>query len=123
MKRKIKFNFMKKNQVVVAVSLADSVDLAEIGDAKLVSTQPANDSNLLEDNTVDTSANQVEKKQENKVEEKDDQTNTADKDVNTETKQKEVGNNHVQENKSVQTNVEVLVDEYFAKSRLDIKKY
>lgn len=142
MKRKIKFNFMKKNQVVVAViglmliaagylnftnenqsieagSLADSVDLAEIGDAKLVSTQPANDSNLLEDNTVDTSASQVEQKQENKVEEKDNQTNTIDKNVNAEIKQNEEGNNQVQENQSVQTNVEVSVDEYFAKSRLD----
>lgn len=63
MKRKIKLNFMKKNQVVVAVtglmliaagylnytnneqtnsyievgSLADSMDMAEIGDAKLAS--------------------------------------------------------------------------------------
>ena len=64
MKRKIKLNFMKKNQVVVAVtglmlivagylnytnnehtnsyievgSLADSMDMAEIGDAKLANS-------------------------------------------------------------------------------------
>lgn len=76
---KFRFNFMKKNQVLVAViglmliaagylnftngeqvnqsleagSLADSMDMAEIGDAQLVSTKPANDSDLVEENTTD----------------------------------------------------------------------
>ena len=75
---KFRFNFMKKNQVLVAViglmliaagylnftngehesqslassSLTDSVDMAEIGDAQLVSSKPANDSDLTEENVV-----------------------------------------------------------------------
>ncbi len=88
MKRKIKLNFMKKNQVVVAVtglmliaagylnytnneqtnsyievgSLADSMDMAEIGDAKLASTNASKEdkkeneasSNVVKtENTVD----------------------------------------------------------------------
>lgn len=142
MKTKIKFNFMKKNQVVVAViglmliaagylnftnenqsleagKLADSVDLAEIGDAKLVSSQPANDSNLLEENTIDTNASKIDKEQENKAEEKSNQINTVDKNVNAETKQNEEGTNQTKENNITSTNAEVSTDEYFTRSRLD----
>lgn len=142
MKTKIKFNFMKKNQVVVAViglmliaagylnftnenqsleagKLADSVDLAEIGDAKLVSSQPANDSNLLEENTIDTNASKIDKEQENKAEEKSNQINTVDKNVNAETKQNEEGTNQTNKNNITSTNAEVSIDEYFARSRLD----
>lgn len=109
MKTKIKFNFMKKNQVVVAViglmliaagylnftneeqkgqsleegALTDSIDMAEIGDAQLVSTQPANDSSLENDNTVATNANKNSNEQSN------------------------------------ETDTVVSTDEYFTKSRLD----
>lgn len=92
MKRKIKLNFMKKNQVVVAVtglmliaagylnytnneqtnsyievgSLDDSMDMAEIGDAKLASTNVSKEdkkeneasSNVVKtENTVDDKNN------------------------------------------------------------------
>lgn len=136
MKAKIKFNFMKKNQVLVAViglmlitagylnftneeqrnqsleagSLADSVEMAEIGDAQLVSSQPANDSNLLEENTINTNVNSIvgseETKEENESEE--------NKDVSDAEK-----NGNQIDNDVAQTNAEVSTDEYFTKSRLE----
>ncbi len=99
MKRKIKLNFMKKNQVVVAVtglmliaagylnytnneqtnsyievgSLADSMDMAEIGDAKLASTNASKEDkkeNTVDDknssNTVQNSKSDDNKKNEEK---------------------------------------------------------
>lgn len=77
---KFRFNFIKRNQVLVSViglmliaagylnftngeqvnqtveadSLADSMDMAEIGDAQLVSTKPANDSNQVIQETTQT---------------------------------------------------------------------
>ncbi len=99
MKRKIKLNFMKKNQVVVAVtglmlivagylnytnneqtnsyievgSLADSMDMAEIGDAKLASTNASKEDkkeNTVDDknsgNTVQSSKRNDNKKDEEK---------------------------------------------------------
>lgn len=112
-------NFTNENQSLEAGKLADSVDLAEIGDAKLVSSQPANDSNLLEENTIDTNASKIDKEQENKAEEKSNQINTVDKNVNAETKQNEEGANQTNKNNITPTNAEVSTDEYFARSRLD----
>ena len=99
MKRKIKLNFMKKNQVVVALtglmiivagylnytnneqtnsyievgSLADSMDMAEIGDAKLASTNASKEDkkeNTVDDknssNTVQSSKSDDNKKNEEK---------------------------------------------------------
>lgn len=91
MKRKIKLNFMKKNQVVVAVtglmliaagylnytnneqtnsyievgSLADSMDMAEIGDAKLASTNASKEDkkeNKAASSNVDKTENTVDDK-------------------------------------------------------------
>lgn len=90
MKRKIKLNFMKKNQVVVAVtglmliaagylnytnneqtnsyievgSLADSMDMAEIGDAKLAST------NVSKEDKKENKASSNVDKTENTVDDK-----------------------------------------------------
>lgn len=165
MKLKGKFSFMKKNQVVVAViglmliaagylnftnenqslevgKLSDSVDMAEIGDAKLVSGQPANDSNLLEENTVNTNEEENQVGLENQVEENKNEVATQieqnnkevsdnNKEVSTEVKEdnnkevtaevKENDNREVNnpENTVTQTNTEVSIDEYFTKSRLD----
>ena len=122
----MKFNFMKKNQVVVAVIglmlitagylnftnneqsnqlietqvLTDTIDMAEIGDAKLVSSQPANDSNILdvESNVIDTN-----KTQENNIVE-----NEIDKNVDESNKEN-----------TTQTNANITTDEYFTKSRLE----
>ena len=104
MKRKIKLNFMKKNQVVVAVtglmliaagylnytnneksnsyievgSLADSMDMAEIGDAKLASTNVSkedktenavdevNSSNTYESSKSDDKKDEEKRKQQRK---------------------------------------------------------
>lgn len=90
MKRKIKLNFMKKNQVVIAVtglmlivagylnytnneqtnsyievgSLADSMDMAEIGDAKLAST------NVSKEDKKENEASSNVDKTENTVDDK-----------------------------------------------------
>lgn len=138
MKTKIRFNFMKKNQVVVAViglmliaagylnftneeqknqsleagSLTDSVDMAEIGDAKLVSSQPANDSNLLEEDSVDKNANNVTSKEQKAQAE----NNESEKNENISDDKKDT--NQVNDN-TTQTNAKVTTDEYFTKSRLD----
>lgn len=125
---KIKFNFMKKNQVVVAViglmlitagylnftngeqtnqiletgSLSDSIDMAEIGDAQLVSSKPANDSNLMTENVLNINAIEEQKNIEKEEDENKKNGQEAEKSDNTE-----------------QTNAEITTDEYFTKSRLD----
>lgn len=98
MKRKIKLNFMKKNQVVIAViglmliaagylnytnneqtnsyievgSLADSMDMAEIGDAKLASANAGKDDKT--ENTINevnsSNTNEESKSDDKKDEEK-----------------------------------------------------
>ena len=129
---------MKKNQVVVAViglmliaagylnftngehinqsleagSLADSIDMAEIGDAQLVSSQVVNDSNLLEENAVKNS--EETKKSENK------QINVVENAGEENEKEAENSEDKNGENKeTAQTNAEITTDEYFTKSRLD----
>ena len=130
---KVKFNFIKRNQVVVAViglmfiaagylnfmnqekinqsletgTLMDSVDMAEIGDAQLVSTQPANDSNLLEENTVLSGTEGKNTQGENNIV------------VDTDKTEAENAMNTVTESSTQATNADVSADEYFTKSRLD----
>lgn len=136
MKAKLKLNFMKKNQVVVAViglmliaagylnftneeqksqsleagSLIDSVDMAEIGDAQLVSTQPANDSEL-EENVIENSTSESTA------------TNTVQDEQEIDTKNENGAEENVsgesEESTTMQTNAEVSTDEYFTQSRLD----
>lgn len=120
----MRFNFMKKNQVIIGViglmlitagylnftnneqaiyseektaTLSDSVDMAEIGDAKLVSSQPANDSNLLEKGN---NVNNIKNTQDDNAQ-------------NNETAVEEIEKN------TTQTNAEITTDEYFTKSRLE----
>ena len=120
----MRFNFMKKNQVIIGViglmlitagylnftnneqasyseektaTLSDSVDMAEIGDAKLVSSQPANDSNLLE---KENNVNNIKNTQDDNAQ-------------NNETAVEEIEKN------TTQTNAEITTDEYFTKSRLE----
>lgn len=119
--------FIKKNQVIVAVIglmlitagylnftnneqsnqlletgvLVDSEEMASIGDAQLVSSMPANDSNLMnsenENNTV------VDNEQEDK----------SDNDSNNDDNKEETENN-------IETNAQTITtDEYFTKSRLE----
>lgn len=137
---KFRFNFMKKNQVLVAViglmliaagylnftngeqvnqsleagSLADSMDMAEIGDAQLVSTKPANDSDLVEENMLN---NNEESKSESEL------INTeenVDKENEKEAENNEKQNTTSQVNQeTTQTNAETTTDEYFTKSRLE----
>lgn len=121
--------FIKKNQVIVAViglmlitagylnfsnngtssqlletgALVDSEEMASIGDAKLVSTQPANDSDLT------NTENEKNKVQSNIQEEKKEETN------------KEQTEDHKieDENNTTEVNAQVTTDEYFTKSRLE----
>lgn len=134
---------MKKNQVVVAViglmliaagylnftneegrsqsleagSLADSVDMAEIGDAQLVSTQPANDSELTDENVIENNVD------ENSDKSKSEEQANVIKEGEIEDKENQgVSENEKedsQENITSQTNAEVTTDEYFTKSRLE----
>lgn len=132
---RVKLNFMKKNQVVVAViglmliaagylnftngeqinqsleagSLADSMDMAEIGDAQLVSSKPANDSDLVEENIVN---NGEEEKSENAIINVEENTG--------EENGEEIENTESQKNQDIiQTNAKTTTDEYFTKSRLE----
>lgn len=140
---KVRFNFMKKNQVVVAViglmliaagylnftneegrsqsleagSLADSVDMAEIGDAQLVSTQPANDSQLADDNTMENNVGENSDGQTN-----EEQVNVIKEGVIEDKENRGVAANEMensQEISTTQTSAEVATDEYFTKSRLE----
>ena len=129
---------MKKNQVLVAViaagylnftngeqvnqsleagSLADSMDMAEIGDAQLVSTKPANDSDLVEENMLN---NNEESKSENELKNIEE---NVDKENEKEAENSENKNTASQVNqKTTQTNAETTTtatDEYFTKSRLE----
>ena len=130
----MKFYFMKKNQIVVAVIglmlitagylnftnneqgsktletgiLADSIDMAEIGDAQLVSIQPANNTNLSseENNNVSGKENGLTN------------TNSTTKDDESSKKETQV-NINTREEDTVQTNTNITIDEYFTKSRLE----
>ena len=108
--------FFKKNQIVVAVIglmlitagylnftngdhsnqlletgvLVDSEEMAAIGDATLVSTKPANDSNLIEENQIEGKKDEVKE---------------------------EADTENSEEN--VTTSAIVTTDEYFTKSRLE----
>lgn len=95
------------NQTIEAGSLADTIDMAEIGDAKLVSGKPANDSKLEETNTVKTGT-------EVKSDKKDDDKATTEKKVDTLNQSKK------EEDKDLlETNNNITTDEYFTKSRLE----
>lgn len=113
MKRKIKLNFMKKNQVVVAVtglmliaagylnytnneqtnsyievgSLADSMDMAEIGDAKLAST------NVSKEDKKENKASSNVDKTENTVYDKN-SSNTVQSSKNGDNKKNEEKRKH-----------------------------
>lgn len=84
------------NQVIETGTLLDSEQMAAIGDAQLVSSQPANDSNLM-NNENDTIRDEV---QGNKTE------NTND-------------NSQAEGKNNIETNTQVTTDEYFTKSRLE----
>jgi len=138
----MKFYLMKKNQIVVAVIglmlitagylnftnneqanqiletglLTDTIDMAEIGDAQLVSTQPANDSSLSNEESKISSAGENQNNttsQNNEV--KDNKENTENENNQGETQV----NSNQQEAKSTQTNANTTTDEYFTKSRLE----
>ena len=139
----MKFYFMKKNQIVVAVIglmlitagylnftnneqanqiletglLADTIDMAEIGDAQLVSTQPANDSSLAneENNASREGKNQGNSLNENDIT-KDDKNNVEKSETNQEETQV---NSNKEEAETTQTNANTTIDEYFTKSRLE----
>ena len=125
----MKFNFIKKNQIVVAVVglmlitagylnftnneqanqiletglLTDAIDMAEIGDAQLVSTQPANDSSLSNEESSTEKIEDNAEKESNMV---------ADNKINEESEE-------VQEEETTQTSANITTDEYFTKSRLE----
>lgn len=82
------------NKTLQTGALADSEQLAEIGDAQLVSTQPASDSNLVEE-TGNVNTNQLEHNK------------------NGENYQ------NITETDNIETNAEIAIDEYFSKSRLE----
>lgn len=138
----MKFYFMKKNQIVVAVIglmlitagylnftnneqanqiletglLTDTIDMAEIGDAQLVSSQPANDSSLSNEESKMSSAGENQNNttsQNNEV--KDNKENTENENNQGETQ----ANSNKQEAESTQTNANTTTDEYFTKSRLE----
>lgn len=143
----MKFYFMKKNQIVVAVIglmlitagylnftnneqsnsmietgiLTDTIEMAEIGDAQLVSSKPANDSSLSnEENSASvtggnnsTNQNDVVKENEDSIAEKSGANREGKGDEN-----KQIGDNK-EEAETTQTNARTTTDEYFTKSRLE----
>ncbi len=139
----MKFYLMKKNQIVVAVIglmlitagylnftnneqanqiletglLTDTIDMAEIGDAQLVSSQPANDSSLSneENNTSGISANQNDIVKENEKNATGESKTNQENKINT----NEQENNNQKEAETTQTNATTTTDEYFTKSRLE----
>ena len=137
---KLRFNFMKKNQVLVAViglmliaagylnftngehesqslassSLTDSVDMAEIGDAQLVSSKPANDSDLTGENVVNNNEKGNSKNELINTEENVDKGNEKEAENS---KKQNTTTQVIQE--TMQTNAETTTDEYFTKSRLE----
>lgn len=139
----MKFCLMKKNQIVIAVIglmlitagylnftnnnqqkgllevglLTDTVDMAEIGDAQLVSVQPANDSSLSnEENGVGV----IDKNQNNTASEKYIAENGEEsKQIGIEQEQVQEDKKEEQEEKLVETNANTTTDEYFTKSRLE----
>ena len=102
-------NFTNSELNVEAVELADSVDMAEIGDATLVSSQPANDSSLEEDT-------------EENMQEESEETDAVDE-INTENEEdeeaEEVTENEIDTEEEEETNSTVTTEEYFTQSRLD----
>ena len=98
------------NNSIEAGSLADSEQMAAIGDAQLVSTKPANDSNLTQDN------NSVIDNKENPTVEINNSNagNTIDKNNNQEKEE-----NKTEQDNTAQTNAGITTDEYFTKSRLE----
>lgn len=139
----MKFYFMKRSQVVVAViglmlitagylnftnneqanslletgALTDTIDMAEIGDAQLVSTKPANDSDLLnEKNSVGSTGKSEENttdKDDSNITESDEENNIGGNETNT------IEEEQQDEADMAQTNASITTDEYFTKSRLE----
>ena len=88
---------INSNQLLETAALADSEQMASIGDAKLVSTVPT-DTNIVDDENDKEQGE--EKNNENTIKEDKDEANKVDSEV--------------------QTNAEeVTTDEYFTKSRLE----
>lgn len=101
-------NRANTNQMIETGALTDAIDMAEIGDAQLVSSKPANDSNLTEENNTIKNA---EEDKNTSNQEKERKENENKQDNNKEVKQ--------EENTIVQTNGTAANDEYFIKSRLE----
>lgn len=97
-------NQANTNQMLETGALTDAIDMAEIGDAQLVSSKPANDSNLVEDNTTKNTG----KKEKNETKEMPEKQEENKKEVVEQT-----------EKTTVQTSGTVINDEYFTKSRLE----
>lgn len=90
----------QNNQSLEAGALMDTIDMGELGDAQLVSTKPANDSNLEEGESSINSSNKI---QENSTH-----------DVDSEIENKEENKEEITE-----TGANTTTDEYFTKSRLE----
>lgn len=145
----MKFYFMKKNQIVVAViglmlitagylnftnneqanhtletgMLADTIDMAEIGDAQLVSSKPANDSSLSNEENgisiVGESKNDIINQNETAKENEKNVTGESELKPENKVSEDEQIDNSQNEAKSTQTSANITTDEYFTKSRLE----
>lgn len=99
-------NEANNNQMLETGALTDAIDMAEIGDAQLVSSKPANDSNLSEESSTTPERKQKETTA----------TNVPEKSKSVEDKKEEA---KPEENKTTETVATTTKDEYFTKSRLE----
>lgn len=98
-------NFTNNNNMLEASAVADSEEMASIGDAKLVST------NVAESNVVETNS---------ESDQTDIATNEIANEVSTEVSNEIEGNNIDDNNSETQeTNVNISTNEYFTNSRLE----
>ena len=98
-------NFTNNNNMLEASAVADSEEMASIGDAKLVST------NVAESNVVETNS---------ESDQTDIATNEIANEVSTEVSNEIEGNNIDDNNSETQeTNANISTDEYFTNSRLE----
>ena len=98
-------NFTNNNNMLEASAVADSEEMASIGDAKLVST------NVAESNVVETNS---------ESDQTDIATNEIANEVSTEVSNEIEGNNIDDNNSETQeTNANISTNEYFTNSRLE----
>lgn len=98
-------NFTNNNNMLEASAVADSEEMASIGDAKLVST------NVAESNSIETNIESAQT---------DIATNEIANEVGTEVNNEIEGNNIDDNNSETQeTNANISTDEYFTNSRLE----